>query len=107
MSKPLISRTQRVGDILYLSGMTAQGEDTKTQARNTLERIKATLEEHGLTMKNVVKATVYLTDISERPTEFNPIWREYFPDNPPTRTCVQVGLAPPTTVEVTVVAKYD
>jgi enamine deaminase RidA (YjgF/YER057c/UK114 family) len=56
-------------------------------------------------MKNIVAAVVYLTDINDRPKYFNPIWREYFPEDPPTRTCVQVGLAPPATVEVTVVAK--
>ena len=107
MSKPLISRAVRVGDLLFLSGMTAKGADTKTQTKNVMEKIKETLEENGLGMKDVVSGVVYLTDITERPEGFNPIWREYFPDNPPTRTCVEVGLAPPTTVEVTVVAKYS
>ena len=55
-------------------------------------------------MENIIKATVYLTDLNDRPKRFNPVWSEYFPENPPTRTCIQVGLAPPAKVEVTVVA---
>ena len=84
--------------------MTAEGNDTGIQTRNIFEKIKKILEENESSLQNIVAATVYLTDINERPKYFNPTWSEYFPDNPPTRTCVQVGLAPPSKVEVTVVA---
>lgn len=100
----LISGTRKAGDLLFLSGRTGDGEDVETQTRSVFEKIKKTLEDNGLSMKDVVNATVYLTDINDRPSHFNPIWREYFPENPPTRTCIQIGLAPPKKVEVTVIA---
>jgi 2-iminobutanoate/2-iminopropanoate deaminase len=105
MSKPLISPAIKVGDLLFLSGMTGEGATTEEQSRNIFEKIKKVLEDNGSSLESVVAATVYLTDIEERPAEFNPVWREYFPDNPPTRTCVEIGLAGSTTVEVTVIAK--
>ncbi len=92
MSKPLLSRVRRAGNILYLSGMIGRGEDKETKFRDTFERIKGVLKENGLAMENVVKATVYLEDIDDRPKYLNPLWREYFPSNPPTRTCIEAGL---------------
>ena len=103
--KPLISRVVRVGNLLFLSGMSGGSGDVKTQIKNTFERIKATLEGAGSSMSNVVKATVYLADLNHRGQYFNDIWREYFPDNPPARTCVQVVLAPEVYVEIEVIAK--
>lgn len=104
MSKPIISPIKKIGNIIYLSGMTAEGNDTGLQTRNIFEKIKKILEDNDSSIQNIIAATVYLTDINERPKYFNPIWSEYFPVNPPTRTCVEVGLAPPSKVEVTVVA---
>ncbi len=92
MSKPLLSRVRRAGNILYLSGMIGRGEDKESKFRDTFERIKGVLEENGLSLENVVKATVYLEDIDDRPKYLNPLWREYFPGIPPTRTCVEAGL---------------
>ena len=104
MAKPLISSAVKAGNLLFLSGMTGEGEDTETQIRSVFEKIKKTLEEADSCMEKVVAATVYLTDLNDRPEYLNPIWREYFPENPPTRTCVQAGLSPPMKVEITVTA---
>jgi len=103
MSKPLLSRVRRAGDLLFLSGMIGRGDDKESKFRDTFERIKGVLEENGLSLENVVKATVYLEDINDRPKFLNPLWREYFPSNPPTRTCVEAGLAGGQ-IEITVVA---
>lgn len=92
MSKPLISRVRRVGNTLYLSGVIGRGDDKETKFRDTFEKIKTIVEENGLELKDVFKAVVYLEDINDRPALLNPIWREYFPDNPPTRTTVEAGL---------------
>ena len=92
MSQPLIARTRRVGNILYLSGLIGDGDTKEAIFRDTFEKIKKILNANGLTLKDVVKAVVYLEDINDRPALLNPIWREYFPVNPPTRTCVEVGL---------------
>lgn len=92
MSKPLLSRVRRVGNLLFLSGVIGRGDDKETKFRDTFERIKGIVEENGLKLENVVSAVVYLEDINDRPKYLNPLWREYFPDDPPTRTCVEVGL---------------
>ena len=105
MSKPLLSRTRRVGNILYLSGIIGRGDKKEIRFRNTFERIKEVLEENGLGLNDMVKATVYLEDINDRPKLLNPLWREYFPDNPPTRTCVEVGLNGGM-IEITAVASF-
>jgi enamine deaminase RidA (YjgF/YER057c/UK114 family) len=103
MSKPLISRVQRAGNILFLSGMIGKGDDKESKFRDTFEKIKGVLEENGLSLENVVNATVYLEDIDDRPKYLNPLWREYFPGVPPTRTCVEAGLNGGQ-IEITVVA---
>lgn len=92
MSKPLISTVRRAGNTLYLSGIIGRGDTKEARFRNTFDRIKGVIEENGLSMEDVVKAVVYLEDINDRPKYLNPLWREYFPGVPPTRTCVEAGL---------------
>ena len=72
MSKPLFSNARRVGNILYLRGFIGSGEDKETKFRDTFERIKAVVNEHELELKDIVKATVYLEDINDRPKYLNP-----------------------------------
>jgi enamine deaminase RidA (YjgF/YER057c/UK114 family) len=103
MSKPLLSSARKVGNLLFLSGMIGKGDDKESKFRDTFEKIKGVLKENGLSMENVVSAVVYLEDIGDRPKYLNPLWREYFPDNPPTRTCVEAGLAGGQ-IEITAVA---
>ena len=103
MSKPLISGARRAGNLLFLSGVIGSGDDKETKFRDTFEKIKGVLEENGLSLENVVNATVYLEDIDDRPKHLNPLWREYFPGIPPTRTCVEAGLAGGQ-IEITVIA---
>jgi len=103
MSKPLISRVRKVGNLLFFSGVIGRGDDKETKFRDTFERIKANVEDNGLALKDVVSAVVYLEDINDRPAYLNPLWREYFPDAPPTRTCVEAGLNGGQ-IEITVVA---
>ena len=83
--------------------MIGKGVDKESKFRDTFERIKGVLEENGLSLENVVNATVYLEDIEDRPKYLNPLWREYFPGIPPTRTCIEVGLAGGQ-IEITVIA---
>ena len=103
MSRPLLSRVRRVGNLLFLSGLIGRGDDKESKFRDTFERIKGVLEENGLSLEDVVSATVYLEDIDDRPKYLNPLWREYFPGIPPTRTCVEAGLAGGQ-IEITVIA---
>jgi len=67
MSKPLLSRVRRAGRVLYLSGIIGRGDTKESKFRDTFERIKGVLEENGLSLEDVVKATVYLEDKTQVP----------------------------------------
>ena len=79
------SEAVRVGDTVYLSGQMGivPGEmrlapgGIREESRQTMENIKTTLEAHGMTMRNVVKCTVMLADISDWPA-FNEVYRTFF-----------------------------
>ncbi|WP_134668337.1 Rid family detoxifying hydrolase [Halorussus marinus] len=68
-------------------------EDVAVQTRQSLENVKAILEEEGLTMQDVLKVTVFLGDIDDF-DEMNDAYKEYFQDNPPARSAVEVGELP-------------
>ena len=79
------SEAVRVGNTVYLSGQMGivPGEmriapgGIREQSRQTMDNIKTTLEAHGMSMRNVVKCTVMLADISDWPA-FNEVYRSYF-----------------------------
>lgn len=101
------------GDTIYLSGMI--GVDpavqkpveggTLAQARQVFENIVTVLAELGATTADVLKTTVYLTDIGDF-AEVNKIYAEYFGPDYPARTCVEVSRLPMgLSVEVECVAR--
>ena len=61
------------------------------QVRQTFENLKVVLEAAGTGLGEVVKVNAYLTDLT-RFADFNEVYREYFPSNPPARTTVATGL---------------
>lgn len=65
----------------------------KEQTRQSLENVKGVLEAAGTSMENVVKTTVFLADINDF-ADFNAVYSEYFPDNPPARSAIQAGALP-------------
>lgn len=88
------SQAVRVGDVLYLSGALGNRPGTlelvpggmEAEARQTMENIKAVLEENGLGMADIFKCTVMLADMS-RWAEFNKVYVGYFdPDRLPARS---------------------
>lgn len=89
------------GDTVYMSGMI--GVDpavqkpveggTLAQAKQVFENIVTVLGELGLTTDDVLKTTVYLTDIGDF-AEVNKLYAEYFAPNFPARTCVEVSKLP-------------
>jgi 2-iminobutanoate/2-iminopropanoate deaminase len=101
IAKSPLSQAIKVGNLLFCSGLapldTNTGklvsEDFTTQARCVLEYLKAILEAAGTRLENVIKTTVYLVDMS-RFQEMNEIYREYFPENFPARTCIGVKELP-------------
>jgi 2-iminobutanoate/2-iminopropanoate deaminase len=61
------------------------------QVRQTFENLRIVLEAAGTGLGEVVKVNAYLTDLT-RFADFNEVYREFFPSNPPARTTVDTGL---------------
>ena len=88
----------RAGDLLFVSGLVAVdgqgalvgGDDVAAQARQVFENMRAVLDEAGCRFEDVVKVTVYLTDVDERP-RINPVREEYFGHARPASTLVEVS----------------
>ena len=66
---------------------------TLAQAKQAFENIKTVLGELGATLDDVLKTTVYLTDIGEF-GEVNKLYAQYFGPDFPARTCVEVSKLP-------------
>ncbi|WP_433626151.1 Rid family detoxifying hydrolase [Halomicrococcus sp. NG-SE-24] len=89
------------GDIVFTAGqipMTPDGdllddEEIAVQTRQSLENVKGILEEEGLTMQDVLKVTVFMDDIEDFDA-MNESYQEYFQDNPPARSAVEVANLP-------------
>jgi 2-iminobutanoate/2-iminopropanoate deaminase len=87
----------RAGGFLYVSGIVAVdrdgrlvgGDDVVAQARQVLENMRAVLEAGGCGFEDVVKVTIFLTDVDDRPL-INPLRQEMFGDARPASTLVEV-----------------
>ncbi len=102
------SEAVRVGNLVILSGQLGIEPGTMQlvegglvpEARQTMENIKSTLEANGLSMRDVVKCTVMLDDISQW-ADFNPIYAEFFEPPYPARSAFGAdGLAMGAALEV-------
>ena len=86
------------------TGLLVEG-GIEEQARQMFANIKAVLNAAGLDFANVVKTTVFMTDLTQFAT-LNGIYAQYFPENPPARSCVEVSSLPKgALVECEVIAK--
>lgn len=101
-----------VNGTLYVSGqipfvpetMEIVSEDVKEQTRQSLENVKAILDEAGYSLENVVKAGVFIKDMNDF-TAINEIYSEYLGDIKPARACVEVARLPrDVKVEIEVIA---
>jgi 2-iminobutanoate/2-iminopropanoate deaminase len=75
-----------------VSGAVVEG-DFKARVRRVLDNVKAVVEAAGGSLRDVVKVTVYLRDMSLF-QDFNSVYQEYFPENPPARAVVGVSSLP-------------
>ena len=91
----------RIGDFLYTSGQIAldprsgkflSGE-IEEETDQTIQNISAILQADGLNRDNVVKTTVYLSDLDHF-ARMNQVYEKYFSKNQPARACVQVAALP-------------
>jgi 2-iminobutanoate/2-iminopropanoate deaminase len=95
------SQAIRYGEMLFVSGMIAidpktnelSKGDIEAQATLVLDNIKAVVEAAGFSMKNVLKAEVFMKDLKDF-GKYNAIYVKYFPENPPARVTVQAAALP-------------
>ena len=106
------SQAIRIGDFLYTSGQISLDPETmemitgdiEVETEKVLKNIEAILKEDGLNLNNIIKTTVYLTDLSEF-ARMNQVYENFFIDTKPARACVQVAALPKgAKVEIDVVA---
>lgn len=67
--------------------------DIQKETKQCLENVKAVLEAGGATFKDIVKVSVYITDIKNFPL-INEVYGEYFKEHKPARTLVEVSKLP-------------
>ncbi len=104
------SRMVRAGGFVFFSGqipMSREGEvvrgDIKTQTKAAMERLGDSLKEVNLGYEDVIKATVWLSDLALF-ADFNDEYKKYFQNGLPTRSTVQAKLALDVDVEIEVQA---
>ena len=86
------------GKMVFVSGQVsrnAQGEivgrgDIRVQTRQVLENMKSVLAQGGATMDDVVKVTVFVTNVAKDYSDIHEIRAEYFPQDYPASTMVEV-----------------
>jgi len=120
----LYPHARRVGDLLFLSGVGPRekgttkipgvelndaGEivsyDIETQCRSVFQNVRFILEDAGSSWDKIVDVTVFLTNMKDDFAAYNRIYAEYFSDNLPCRTTVEVNSLPtPIAIELKVIA---
>ena len=109
------SQAVRAGSLVFCAGQipldpkTAQivSGDIGEQTRRVLDNITAVLKADGLTFENIVKTTIFLTDLGDFQT-VNEIYGSYFKQQPPARSTVQVSALPKgARVEIEAIALAD
>ena len=115
---------RKVGNLLFLSGVgprkpgtkvipgvmvdgqgNALGHDIEIQCHSVFENVKIILEEAGSSWGNLIDVTVFLTNMKRDFETYNRIYAEYFKDNQPCRTTVEVTSLPtPIAIELKCIA---
>ncbi len=115
---------RRVGDLLFLSGvgprkrgskeipgvtLDAQGNivsyDIEQQCHSVFQNVRFVLEASGSKWENLVDVTVFLTNMKKDFPIFNKIYAEYFKENQPCRTTIEINALPtPIAIELKCIA---
>ena len=105
----------KYGNMTFVSGQIAidpaTGDliegDIKQQTRQVLTNVKAVLESAGSSLENVLKATVFITNMDDFPL-INEAYAEFFQSAPPARACVEVARLPKDVlVEIEMIANIE
>jgi 2-aminomuconate deaminase len=127
----LYPHARKVGNLLFLSGVgpRAAGSgseeanipglkydkngnyeafDFEAQCRSVFDNVKVILEESGSSWDKIVDVTTFLTDMKRDFKTYNRVYAEYFKDNQPCRTTVEVNALPsPISIELKCIASID
>ncbi len=115
---------KRVGDFLFLSGVGPRQKGTKKipgveldekgniisydiaiQCHAVFQNIKYILEDAGAKWENIVDVTVFLTNMKDDFSIYNQLYAEYFKENKPCRTTLEINCLPtPIAIELKVMA---
>jgi 2-aminomuconate deaminase len=115
---------RRAGNLLFLSGvgprekgakripgveLDADGAiisyDIAEQCRSVFHNVRTILEDSGSSWDKLVDVTVFLTNMKDDFPVYNRLWAEYFSDNPPCRTTVEINCLPtPIAIELKCIA---
>lgn len=123
----LYPHARRVGNLLFLSGVGPREKGTKTipgveldedgnirsydiekQCRSVFNNVRNILEDAGSSWDKIVDVTVFLTNMKDDFKIYNRLWAEYFAENPPCRTTLEINCLPtPIAIELKVIATID
>lgn len=123
----LYPHARRVGNLLFLSGVGPRERgsekipgveldetghivsyDIETQCRSVFQNVRYIVEDAGSSWKNIVDVMVFLTNMKDDFATYNRVYAEYFADNRPCRTTVEVGALPtPIAIELKVIATIE
>jgi 2-iminobutanoate/2-iminopropanoate deaminase len=105
------SHAVKAGPFVFVSGQVGadlqtgnlKDENIESETAQALENIRQILSTAGVSLEDVVKVTVFITDMAFF-SRVNEVYKKYFPSNRPARSCVQVGLAKKYRVEIEAIA---
>lgn len=120
----LYPHAKKVGELLFLSGVGPREKGTKVipgvtlneageivdydiaaQCHSVFNNVKNILEAAGSSWDKIVDVTVFLTNMKDDFKIYNALWAEYFADNPPCRTTMEINCLPtPIGIELKVIA---
>lgn len=123
----LYPHARRAGNLLFLSGVGPRERGTKKipgveldengaiisydiekQCHSVFRNIRFILEEAGSSWEKIVDVTVYLTNMKDDFPIYNKIWADYFAENAPCRTTLEINQLPtPIAIELKVIATID
>lgn len=123
----LYPHARRVGNLLFLSGVGPREKGTKVipgvevneageivsydieaQCHSVFKNVRTIVESAGSDWASIVDVTVFLTNMKDDFKAYNRIYAEYFADNQPCRTTVEVGSLPtPIAIELKVIATIE
>tara|TARA_R110002072_G_scaffold288917_2_gene455641 strand:- start:21347 stop:21760 length:414 start_codon:yes stop_codon:yes gene_type:complete len=123
----LYPHARKVGDLLFLSGVgprekgkkeipgvtlasdgTIESYDIEAQCHSVFKNVRLILEASGSSWENLIDVTVFLTNMKDDFKIYNKIYAEYFKDNLPCRTTVEINCLPtPIGIELKCIATIN